>query len=610
MHTKTRRLRAAGRNTACARKTHAQGRQVQAKGTNAAGTGLSERCRSLLKNMEVLALAAFACDDSGRITACNRHYARQSGEPAASLLGRHYWEVLPCLETPLDGCISLGRNKRRTRRGEVRDRCGTWFAYRLHILTQGRKEGLRRMMVCSVEDVTKRRSRELALQVSEQRYRTLVQSVTDVITIVDPDGTIQYISPSCRRSTGYAPRTLVGENALAYIHPDDRAQVHAQILAALRAPRTEHRAEYRFRHREGSWRSMEAAGQSIKHSDGSREVIVTARDLSERRRAESQRLESEQRYQSIFDAAGEGIAVRDLKGCLLDLNPAYCRMLGYRREELIGRPLEPLVDRSCRADIETYRHHLDQQREARLESVLLHKNGRRIPVEIYAIRHDYGGRPATLAFVRDISERREAELARQRDAEALKRTLEETVTAISMALDKRDPYTGGHERRVASLSIRIAQELGLDKQSCEGVYLGGLVHDVGKIHIPLEILNRPGRLSAAEFAIIRAHPDVGFDILQGVHFDWPIAEIALQHHERLDGTGYPKGLHEKEILPEAKILAVADVVEAMASHRPYRPGLGIEPALAEICKHRGKTYDADAVDACVQLFQKQHFAFP
>jgi PAS domain S-box-containing protein/putative nucleotidyltransferase with HDIG domain len=200
-------------------------------------------------------------------------------------------------------------------------------------------------------------------------------------------------------------------------------------------------------------------------------------------------------------------------------------------------------------------------------------------------------------------------IAHEMSMERIKQTMLQTIEAVSLTLEKRDPYTAGHQHRVVQLAVAIAQELGFGERRIEGLRLAALVHDIGKINVPAEILNRPGRLSASEFGIIQSHPEVGYDILKGVEFDWPIADIVLQHHERCDGSGYPNGLTCKQIVPEARILAVADVVEAITSHRPYRPGLGLEAAFEELEKGRGSLYAEDVVDTCLHLFQEKNFAW-
>lgn len=187
--------------------------------------------------------------------------------------------------------------------------------------------------------------------------------------------------------------------------------------------------------------------------------------------------------------------------------------------------------------------------------------------------------------------------------------LEGTIHALATTVEMRDPYTAGHQRRVAELACAIAEEMGLSKDQIEGIHVAGLLHDIGKIAIPAEILTKPTKLTKLEFELITTHSQVSHDILKGIEFPWPVADIVVQHHERLDGSGYPNGLKGDEILLEARILAVADVVEAMASHRPYRPALGIDKALAEIEEKRGRLYASEVVDACLKLFREKGFEF-
>ena len=192
----------------------------------------------------------------------------------------------------------------------------------------------------------------------------------------------------------------------------------------------------------------------------------------------------------------------------------------------------------------------------------------------------------------------------QRKHEELQKTMEGIIHAMSLTIETRDPYTAGHQRRVADLACAIAKEMGLSEWHIEGIRIIGLLHDVGKLVVPAEILSKPGPINQYEFSIIKTHPEVGYEILKGIDFPWPVTQAVLQHHERLDGSGYPKGLSDTDIILEAKILGVADVVEAMSSHRPYRPALGLDSALQEITKGKGVLYDAEVVDACLRLSQK------
>lgn len=207
----------------------------------------------------------------------------------------------------------------------------------------------------------------------------------------------------------------------------------------------------------------------------------------------------------------------------------------------------------------------------------------------------------------DLVEERTAEL--RESEQKLKTSLLDSITALAAIVEMRDPYTAGHQRRTAQLAIAIAKELQLPAEQVEGIHLAGVVHDVGKIRVPAEILTKPGKLTGLEFSIIKEHAQSGYEILSNIDFPWPIAEIVLQHHERLDGSGYPRALDNGKTLLEAKILAVADVVESMMSHRPYRPALGIDSALDNIALNKGTLFDSAVVEACIRLFREQDFTF-
>lgn len=225
-----------------------------------------------------------------------------------------------------------------------------------------------------------------------------------------------------------------------------------------------------------------------------------------------------------------------------------------------------------------------------------------------------------LINIRNSLRRRELEITNRRyrhDLEqivaertaSLRRAMDGIIRAMSRTVEMRDPYTSGHQQRVAALSVAIAEEMGLARNQIEGIRLAAMIHDLGKITVPAGILSKPTRLADYEFALIKTHPRVGYDILKEIEFPWPIADMVYQHHEKMNGSGYPQGLSGQDILPEARILCVADVVEAMASHRPYRPAIGLDQALAEITDNAGALYDPEAVQACLSIFRERGFSF-
>ncbi|MHB8810383.1 MAG: HD domain-containing phosphohydrolase [Desulfobulbaceae bacterium] len=217
--------------------------------------------------------------------------------------------------------------------------------------------------------------------------------------------------------------------------------------------------------------------------------------------------------------------------------------------------------------------------------------------------HDRDGRPdAVVKVYHDITEQKRAEEKLRESLIQLRKNLSGTIHAMAMTVETRDPYTAGHQRRTSDIARSIAREMGLSSEQVDGIRMAGVIHDLGKISIPAEILSKPGQLSRMEYSLIKDHPETAFNILKGIDFHWPVAEIVRQHHERLDGSGYPDGLKGDEIMLEARIIGVADVIEAMSSHRPYRPSLGAARAFEEILDNRGILYDPAVVDASIHLF--------
>jgi len=210
---------------------------------------------------------------------------------------------------------------------------------------------------------------------------------------------------------------------------------------------------------------------------------------------------------------------------------------------------------------------------------------------------------------REVDRRRRFQDELQQSLDRLRRMIGGTVLAIAKMVEKRDPYTSGHQRRVGELSRAIGEEMGLSAERVEGLFMASVIHDIGKISLPAEILSKPAHLNTMEWSLIQTHPQAGYEILQNIDFPWPVADIVLQHHERLDGSGYPRRLSGEAILEEARIVGVADVVETMSSHRPYRPSLGVKRALEEIASQRGVLYDPRAVDACIALLEEDRFRF-
>ena len=282
-----------------------------------------------------------------------------------------------------------------------------------------------------------------------------------------------------------------------------------------------------------------------------------------------------------------------------------------RAEDLLRRPRAALLGQNFFDVFQTLRDmriHEEMQR-ALSRQVHIHFSDY-YPISSRWIEHNiYPSQEGIFLYARDITAQHQAQEEMQQLVLKLQRGMNGFVRAMSLAVNIRDPYTAGHQRRVSAIAAGIAQQMGQSPEQVAGIRIAGLLHDIGKISVPAEILSRPGSLTPPEVSLIQAHAQIGYDILKDIEFATPVALIALQHHERLDGSGYPQGLRGPDILPESRLLAVADVVEAMASHRPYRPALGLPAALEEVLQHRYTRYDPDVVDACVELFRVHGFDF-
>ena len=356
------------------------------------------------------------------------------------------------------------------------------------------------------------------------------------------------------------------------------------------------------------------ANDYIMKSNLVRLVPAIRRELQEKEAHRQHRLtldsleESEEKFEALFHGSSDAIFIADPETrMLVDCNKQAERMTGWPREKILSMKADQLhpddvLERTMRS--------FEKQVEGMagiVESEVVAALGARIPVSINASLVRIGGKTYLQGIFRDITERKKAELEQIESYNKMQVVMEGVIQAMASTVEMRDPYTAGHQRRVAKLATAIAADMDLPASDVEGVRMAAIIHDLGKIYVPSEILAKPGRISAMEFSMIKMHPKVGYDILKKIDFPWPVADIVVQHHERMDGSGYPDGLKGDAILVQARIIAVADVVEAMASHRPYRPALGIDVALDEISKGSGTRYDENAAAQCAALFREKGF---
>jgi PAS domain S-box-containing protein/putative nucleotidyltransferase with HDIG domain len=319
---------------------------------------------------------------------------------------------------------------------------------------------------------------------------------------------------------------------------------------------------------------------------------------------------------TILKSIGDGVIATNKNGAITFMNPLAETLTGWKLDQAMDRTLSDVFkvmnQKPGKMQKISVKKILKGEGSALSdETILVSKGGKRTPIDprMEPIKDDGENISGVVLAFTDVTARKTAEEELKRSFEQQKIAMEGTVRAIAYTIETRDPYTAGHQRRVTKLACIIGEEMGLSKDRIEGLRMAGELHDIGKIQVPSEILSKPGQISEAEYTIIKTHSQVGHDILKTIEFPWPVASIVLQHHERMDGSGYPSGLKGKDILLEAKILAVADVAEAMASHRPYRPALSIEESLEEISKNKGKLYDPQVADICLKVFKEKKFKF-
>lgn len=329
---------------------------------------------------------------------------------------------------------------------------------------------------------------------------------------------------------------------------------------------------------------------------------------------ETKHREKERWLSTVLENIGDAVIATDKEGKVTFMNPLAEKLTGWRQEEVSHTHLKRIFRIKSEKSYKSLKLSLEEVIAGKKvflpnQVYLVSKRGTRTPIDLRMVSLSNDRREAAgiiLTFT-DISHRKKTEQELKLSWKKLQEALEATVQALAFTIETRDPYTAGHQRRVTKLACAIAKVMNLPEDRIEGLRMAGALHDIGKISVPAEILSKPGPISDVEFNVIKTHPQWGYEILKNIEFPWPIAQIVHQHHERMNGSGYPCGLKKEKILLEARILAVSDVVEAMATHRPYHPAQPIEVALDEISKNKGKLFDPDVVEACVRVFKEKGF---
>lgn len=427
----------------------------------------------------------------------------------------------------------------------------------------------------------------------DTRYRAIFKSLPQPAFVIDGGRRILDCNGAAVRMLGVAPSCHIGdrlETCLPGLEPDELAPCGP---TEFERRWNMHGEERHFRVRVAPVLEQERRPPAVDSGNG---AVVVITDITERRRQLSERL----RLGAMVEFIDDAIVAFDGEGRITAWNPGAERTYGYRRDEVVGQDVMLLMPRDRKYEaVGLHDRVLRGGETVRVETLRRRAGGEVFPVSLTLspVQDDAGRIVGVSALARDITDRWRLQEARARHLGDLRGALAGTVRALSRAAGLRDSYTALHQQRVARLAAAVGQELGMGAASLETLETASLLHDIGKVSIPAEVLVKPVKLTTLEMALVRSHVEQGWEVLHDVPFSGPVAEVVYQHHERLDGTGYPRGLRGDAILQEARIVTVCDVVEAMSSHRPYRPALGVEVALAEVERHAGTRYAPEVVAA-------------
>jgi len=464
--------------------------------------------------------------------------------------------------------------------------------------------------VWSFRDITERKRAEEELRKSEERFKLIFGYAPDAYYLNDLKGNFIDGNMAAEKITGYKKEELIGGSFLKLnLLSLDQLPKAAKLLFKNARGLATGPDEFILKKKAGEKVSVEIRTYPVKIENRT-VVLGIARDITQRKRAEDGLRQAEENFHRSMNESPLGIRIVNAEGELLYANRAILDIYGYDGvEELRSIPVKKRYTPESYAEYQVRKKKRMRNEDCPSEYKIsiVRKTGEIRSLQVIRKEVLWNGEKQFQSIYRDVTEQKRAEDTLQETLGDLRKAFGGIVQVLSVMTEKRDPYTAGHQRRVADLARAIGQEMGLSQERVEGLRLAGIVHDIGKITIPSEILSKPARLTEIERSMVQSHPECGRDILKDIDFAWPIAETVFQHHERIDGSGYPRGLKGESILLEARIIAVADTVEAMASHRPYRPAHGIAAALQEIEKNKGILYDPEAVAACLRLFKEKGF---
>jgi PAS domain S-box-containing protein/putative nucleotidyltransferase with HDIG domain len=459
-------------------------------------------------------------------------------------------------------------------------------------------------------DITEHKKAEKALRESEEKYRTVFENTGTATIIIEENTVISLANSGFERLSGHAKEEI--ENKMKwtdFVVPEDLERMKKYHIARRKAEdKVPTEYEFCFMDKKGNRRNIFL---KIGIIPGTKKGVASLMDITDRKQAEGDVKNAKNELQMIMDSVPALIFYKDTEGRIIRVNKALADSLKMPIKDIVGKNLEEVFSEEDAKNMRIADKEVMISGKPRRDIIRLTapEGIRWLMIDKVLSKDKKGKITGFIDLAKDITEQKKSEQELQHTFQRLKKTMDATIDTMSRIIEVKDPYTSGHQQRVCQLAVPLARELGLPEDRIEGIRIASLIHDIGKIGLPTETLSKPTKLTDIEFRLIKEHSRIGYNILQSIDFPYPVAKMVLQHHERLDGSGYPDGLKADKILLEAKIIGVADVVEAMSSHRPYRPALGIDKALEEISRNKGAFYDPEVVDACLRLFREKGFKF-
>jgi len=577
-----------------------------------------EKYRSIIENMQE---GYFENDLAGNFTFVNDALCRTIGYPREELIGknnRQYTDekTAKTIYQVYNRIYRTGEQSKWIEEEYVRkDGIKVYAELSVSLISdaEGKPIGFRGI----ARDITERKQAEDALRMSEENFRRSLDDSSLGVRIVTAEGETLYVNQATLEIYGYDNiEELERTSIKAHYTPESYADFQIRNEKRRRGEFGPSEYEINIVRKNGEIRHIRVFRKDVIWN-GARQFQIIYHDITQHKQAEESLRKSEAQYRLLANNMKDQLWLMDLNLKPTYISPSVERARGYTFEEIAQLPLDKqLTATSLQSAMEFFSIEMPKAladptyyMTRLLELEFCCKDGSTLWVEnTFSLIWDENGKPLSLLGLgRDITERKQAEEESRQNIERMRKALRATVQSICMTVEMKDPYTAGHQQRVSDLARSIATEMGLSADRRDFIRTASSIHDIGKIAIPSEILSKPTKLTDLEFNLIKTHSQSGYDILKDIEFPWPVADVVLQHHERMDGSGYPHGLKGDDILLEARILAIADVVEAIASHRPYRPALGINLALEEISQNKGSLYDADAVDACLKLFREKGY---